>query len=77
MFPKGSLLVAKKIDIIFVALYCVSQICDILFQAGHINIFVFRGVFFKRYVKLKSSFSDEKTSGVKSETHVRREVIGN
>ena len=77
LFPKGSFLVAKKIDIIFVALYCVSQICNILFQAGHIDIFVFRSVFFKRYVKLKSSFPDEKTSGVKSETHVRREAIGN
>ena len=29
-------------------------------QTGDINIFVLRGVFFSRYVRLKSSFSDEK-----------------
>ena len=45
-----------------------SQIFKILFQTGDINIFVLRGVFFSRYVQLKSSFSDEKTSAVKSET---------
>ena len=45
-----------------------SQIFKILFQTGNINIFVLRGVFFSRYVQLKSSFSDEKTSAVKSET---------
>ena len=33
------------------------QIFKILFQTGDINI---RGVFFSRYVRLKSSFSDEK-----------------
>ena len=38
----------------------VSQIFKILFQTGDINIFVLRGVFFSRYVQLKSSFSDEK-----------------
>ena len=38
----------------------VSQIFKILFQAGDINIFVLRGVFFSRYVQLKSSFSDER-----------------
>ena len=37
-----------------------SQIFKILFQTGYINIFVLRGVFFSRYVQLKSSFSDEK-----------------
>ena len=37
----------------------VPQISIILFQAGDINIFVFRGVFISRYVQLKSSFSDE------------------
>ena len=43
----------------------VSQIFKILFQTGDINIFVLRGVFFSRYVQLKSSFSDEKNiSGV-------------
>ena len=29
------------------------------------------------YVKLKNSFSDEKTSAVKSETHFSRQVIEN
>ena len=38
----------------------VSQIFKILFQTGDINIIVLRGVFFSRYVQLKSSFSDEK-----------------
>ena len=37
-----------------------SNISKILFQTGDINIFVLRGVFFSRYVQLKSSFSDEK-----------------
>ena len=41
----------------------VSQICKILFQTGDINIFALRGVFFSRYVQLKSSFSDEKNIG--------------
>ena len=36
------------------------QIFKILFQTGNINLFVLRGVFFSRYVQLKSSFSDEK-----------------
>ena len=55
----------------------VSQIFKILFQTGDINIFVLRGVFFSRYVQLKSSFSDEKTSVVKCETHFSREAIEN
>ena len=38
----------------------VSQIFKTLFQTGDINIFVLRGVFFSRYVKIKSSFFDEK-----------------
>ena len=38
----------------------VSQIFKILFQTGDINIFVLRGVFFSRYIRLKSSFPDEK-----------------
>ena len=38
----------------------VFQIFNILFQTGDINIFVYRGVFFSRYVQLKSLFSDEK-----------------
>ena len=37
----------------------VSQVFKILFQTGDINIFVLRGVFFSRYVQLKSSSSDE------------------
>ena len=36
------------------------QILKILFQTGDINIFVLPGIFFNRYVQLKSSFSDEK-----------------
>ena len=49
-----------------------------LFQTGDINIFILRGVFFSRYVQLKSSFSDEKkTSAVKSETDFCREAIEN
>ena len=43
----------------------VSQIFKILFQTGDINIFVLHGVIFSRYVQLKSSFSDKKTSVVK------------
>ena len=50
----------------------VSQI-----QTGNINIFVVRGVFFSRYVQLKSSFSGEKTSAEKSETHFSTEAIEN
>ena len=38
----------------------VPQIFKILFQIGDTNIFVLPGVFFSRYVQLKSSFSDEK-----------------
>ena len=38
----------------------VSHIFKILFQTGDINISVFRGVFFSRYVQLKSFFSHEK-----------------
>ena len=55
----------------------VPQIFKILFQIGDINIFVLRGVFFSRYVQLKSSFSEEKTLAVKSETHFSREAIEN
>ena len=55
----------------------VSQIFKILFQTGDINILVLHGVFFSRYVQLKSSFPDVKTSAVKSETHFSREVIEN
>ena len=54
-----------------------SQILKILFQTRDINIFVLRGVFFRRYVQLESSFSDKKKSAVKSETHFSREAIEN
>ena len=42
----------------------VSQIFKILFQTGDINIFYLRGVFFSRYVQLKSYFSDKKRSSL-------------
>ena len=45
-----------------------SQIFKIFFQTGDINTSVFRGVFFSRYVQLKSSFSDEK--------NIRAEISG-
>ena len=84
-FQKLQLIVVQNFELIFVALYFyiyelkfVSQIFNILFQIGDINIFVLRGVFFSRYVQLKSSFSDEKkTSAVKSETDFCREAIEN
>ena len=51
----------KKFEIISAALYfylfelkSVSRISKILFQTGDIKIFVLRGVFFIRYVRLKS-----------------------
>ena len=53
----------------------VSPIFKILFQSGNINIFVLCGVFFSRYVYVKSSFSDKKTSAVKSEAQFDREAI--
>ena len=37
-----------------------SQSFKTLFQNGVLNIFVLHGVFFSRYIQLKSSFSDEK-----------------
>ena len=61
--------VVRNFELIFAALYfyvyelkSVSQIFKILFQTGDINIFVLHGVFFSRYVQLKISFSDEKSS---------------
>ena len=42
------------------------------FQTGDI-VFVLLGVFFSRYVLLRSPSSDEKTA-VKSETHYRKEA---
>ena len=44
----------------FMSSKSVSQIFKILFQTGDTNIFVLCGIFFSIYVKLKSSFSDEK-----------------
>ena len=55
----------------------VSQIFKMLYQTGDINIFILRGVFFSRYVQLKSSFSDEKKSAMKSETLYSTEAIEN
>ena len=54
----------------------VSQLFKVLFQTGDINIFILRGVFFSRYVQIKSSFLMKKTS-VKSETHFSTETIEN
>ena len=51
-----------------------SQIFKVLVETGDITIFVLRGVFFSRYVRLRSSFPDEKSSVVKSETHFSREA---
>ena len=42
------------------SLKSLSQIFKISFQTEDINNFILRGVFFSRYVQLKSSFSDEK-----------------
>ena len=54
-----------------------SQSFKILFQTEDINIFVLPDVFFSRYVQLKSSFSDEKISVVKSETRFSSEATEN
>ena len=53
-----------------------SQIFQILFQTRD-NIFVLHGVFFSRFIQIKSSFSDEKKNkyAVKSETCFSREAI--
>ena len=59
---------------ICINLKIVPQIFKILFQTGIINIFVLHSVFFSRSAQLKSSFSDEKTSVVKSETHFRKKL---
>ena len=59
------------------SLKSLSQIFNILFQTRNINIFVLRSIFFSRFVELKSSFSDKKTSAVKSETHFSGEAIEN
>ena len=74
LFPKDPASCYKKIlnqfllhcTSIFMSSKNVSQIFKILFQTGDINIFVLRGVFFSRYVQLKTSLLTEKTSAVKS-----------
>ena len=68
LFPKASASCGKKKnELIFPAWYfylyelkSISWIFKILFQTGDVNIFVLLGIFFSKYVKLKSSFSDEK-----------------
>ena len=64
-FSKASASCCKKTFLlhcasIFMASKSVSQILKILFQTGDIEIFVLCGVFFSRYVLLKSSFSGKK-----------------
>ena len=49
---------------IFMSSESLSQIFEILFQTGDINNFVLRGVFFSRYVQLKTSFSEEKNISI-------------
>ena len=62
---------------IFTSSKRVSQIFKILFQTGAINVFVLRGVLYGTYAQLKSSFSGEKTSVVKSEIYFSREAVEN
>ena len=52
-----------------------SQIFNILFQTGNINVCLLRGVFFNRSVQLKRHFLTKKTSVTKSEAHCSREAI--
>ena len=81
-FQKLQLLVVKNVwtnfllhsNSIFMSSKSVSQIFKTLLQIGDINIFVLRNVFFSRYVQLKSYFSDEKKTVVKSETLFSREA---
>ena len=53
----------------------VSQIFKILFQTGNSNISVLRGVLLNRFAQLKSYFSEENTSAVKSEPQFCIEAI--
>ena len=81
-FQKLQLLVVKKFELIFAALYFMSskstsQIFRALFQTGDINIFVLLGLFFSRYVQLKNSFSDEENINGEIETHFSRKAIEN
>ena len=62
-FQKLQLLVVKKFWTNFcciVLLYLWAQKVCLITNWRYINIFVLRGVFFRGYVILKSSFSDEK-----------------
>ena len=76
---KFQFLVLKKLK--WFLLHCTSisisskrvpQIFKILFETGDINSFALR---FSRYVQLRNSFSDEKTSAVIYERHFHREAI--
>ena len=73
-FQKLQLLVVKKL-LLFAPNIHGLKIFKISFQTGDINIFVLCSVFFSRYVKLKSFFSEKKMSVVKSETHYGREAL--
>ena len=83
LFPRASASRGKK-KLIIAPLYfylyeikkCASDFQNLI-QTGDINFFVLHGVYFARYVPLKSSFSDEKTLVVESETHFSREAIEN
>ena len=67
LFPTAPALYGKKIlkqfflhhTSICMSSKSMSQIVKILSQTGDFNIFGLCGVFFGRYVQLKSSFSDE------------------
>ena len=48
-----------------------SQIFKILFQTGDINIFVLCGVFFSRYIQLKSSLPNKKHQ----QLHLRHTLV--
>ena len=87
LFPKAPASCGKKIEIFFYIFCCIVilfmsskaqklllKFLKIFLQTGDTNIFVLRGVFCSRYVQLKSSFSEDKTSAVKSETHLSREL---
>ena len=54
-----------------------SQICNILFQAGDINIFVLHGVFFSRHVQLKAFLAKKKNTALKFETDFSCKAIEN
>ena len=60
LFPETPVSYHKKFWNTFCYSKSVLQIFKIFFQTGNINIFVLRGVFFDRYVQLKSPFSEKK-----------------